>query len=102
MFKVEGVDIIFKPDHILDIQQLICQYLLEYERKNEIVKRVISCTATPPSTIDSTDENNSIVNDDEDETLPWLNSESIDEVISKWIDDCDNSYIDIEQGREMN
>lgn len=86
----------------MDIQQLICQYLLEYERKNEIVKRVISCTAAPPFTIDCTDENNSSVNDEEDETLPWLNSASIDEVISKWIDNYENSYIDIEQGREMN
>jgi hypothetical protein len=40
--SIEGVEIVFNVDHVLDIQQLCSQYVMEYERKQSILRRLFA------------------------------------------------------------
>ena len=107
MFTIDGLDVIFTADHVLSMQQLTNSYILEYERKQEIVKGVISCTSVgilSSEEIDdgrnsrgenkaSTDSNKCLSTDP-----PWLSSKEIDDVITIWSDDSQESYIETEEG----
>ena len=105
---MDGLDVIFTADHVLTIQQLSSQYLLEYDRKQEMVRSVVSCRAAPATRDSSTTENdnrgisdsddNSGIEEPESPELPWMSSVELDRVISTWLDDCCESYIDMEEG----
>jgi hypothetical protein len=109
IFSVDGLDIIFTADQILDIQQLSCQYTLEYERKRELVKCVVSCSGSTRllnnnTANDSNINTESMQDDDADEAatvLPWISYGEIEYMISIWADDSVDSYIDAEQGMAL-
>lgn len=106
IFTVAGLDVIFTADHVLSIQQLSNQYILEYERKQDIVKSVISCQASSVIPNDGNSDNNWVENTDyswkknsESCSLPWVTSEEINQITLIWRDDCEESYIDVGEGK---
>jgi hypothetical protein len=104
------LDAIFTVDHVLSIQLLSSHYLLEYERKKEIVKSVISCVistdANPAEHVDGLSDADDAVRSDEGYNLgsisvPWIKSEEIEKIISIWGDDSDQSIIDTDAGNDF-
>lgn len=108
IFDMEGVDTIFTVDHIIDIQELISQYLLEYERKQNIIKCIISCNVSDiffHSSLDynlntevQSDENITEIDQDDTTQLPWIKSDIVSQVMNIWGDASEESYIDTQQG----
>ena len=103
------MEAIFTVDHVLSIQLLSSHYLLEYERKKEIVKSVISCVistdANPVEYIDGVAVAENEIGSDKGSvssiSLPWIKSEEVDKIISIWGDDSDQSIIDTEAGKDL-
>lgn len=102
-FSMDGLDAIFTTDHLLSIQQLSCQYCMEYERKQDIIKCIISCRVSNlmrPLEIDSRggSESSQTVKSSGSGSAPWISREDIGEVVSIWADDSEESMIEIEEG----
>jgi hypothetical protein len=104
------LEAIFTVDHVLSIQLLSSHYLLEYERKKEIVRSVISCVisndASPAENMNGLANTDDAVGSDRGNSLssislPWIKSEEIDKIISIWGDDSDQSIIDTEAGNDF-
>ena len=85
-------------------------FVLEYERKQDIVKSVISCRASSVSSNSLSEYNtnnkeegrhHSQIEDSESFLLPWITSEEMDKVIAIWRDDCEESFIDMEEGKKL-
>ena len=109
------MDTVFTADHILSIQQLCCQYLLEYERKQDIYRSIVAChplitsASSAPEICEKSDDSNDKSDDDsisptveeEEFNLPWISSGQLDHAISAWSDRCEESYIDVEDGKEI-
>lgn len=89
------------------MQQLSNHYILEYERKQDIVKSVISCSSigilssaeidSGTSTLGSNDASKNM-NQCLRTDPPWLRCQEIDQVIMIWSDDSQESYIETEEG----
>lgn len=85
-------------------------YLLEYERKKDMLKCVISCIISTDLSnaghIDSADAGEEVkllkTCSHNATSLPWIKSEEIDEIISMWEDDVDQSVIDTKAGKHLN
>lgn len=83
--------------------------MLEYERKKEIVKSVISCVIStdvnPVECIDGVAVADNEIGSDKGSvssiSLPWIKSEEVDKIISIWGDDSDQSIIDTEAGKDL-
>lgn len=100
---MDGLDAIFTTDHLLSIKQLSCQYCMEYERKQDIIKCIISCKISNllrPLEVDSRggSERSRTVKSSGSGSAPWISSEDIGEVLSIWADDSKESMIEIEEG----
>ena len=92
------------------MQQLSNSYILEYERKQDIVKGVISCTSVGILSSAENDDgrhssgrNQTSSSSDQCRStdLPWLTSKEINEVIAIWGDDGQESYIETEEGNHQ-
>lgn len=100
---MDGLDAIFTTDHLLSIQQLSCQYCMEYERKQDIIKCIITCKVSNllrPLKVDSRggSERSQTVKSSGSGSTPWISSEDIGEVVLIWADDSEESMIQIEEG----
>ena len=107
IFTIDGLDVIFTADHVLSMQQLSNSYILEYERKQDIVKGVISCTSEGIfSSVENDDGRDTLGNEQTSNSSnhcvstnpPWLSSKEIDEVTTIWGDESRESYIETEEG----
>ena len=99
-FSMDGLDAIFTTDHLLSIQQLSCQYCLEYERKQDIIKCIISCKIS--NLLRPLETNSSgrpgTVKSSVSVSTPWISSEDFGEVLIIWADDSEESMIEVEEG----
>lgn len=100
---MDGLDAIFTTDHLLSIQQLSCQYCIEYARKQGIIKCIISCKISNllrPLEVDSRSSGgwSDTMKSSGSASTPWISSEDIGEVLSVWPDDSEESMIEKEEG----
>ena len=84
-------------------------FVLEYERKQDLVRSVISCRASSSSnclsdadTYNKGESSNNLRMEDSPESflLPWIPSEEIDKITAVWRDDSEDSFIDMEEGEK--
>lgn len=102
-FSMDGLDAIFTTDHLLSIQQLSCQYCIEYARKQEIIKCIISCKISNllrPREVDSSSSGgrSDTIKSSGSAITPWISSEDIGEIQLIWPDDSEESMIEKEEG----
>ena len=71
-------DAIFTVDHVLDVQQLQSQFMLEYQRKQDLIESLTSI----PAPVDNMQGPMILLNSD------------IDSCMTNWDDGCEQSFID--------
>lgn len=102
------MDCVFNADHLLDIQKLRFQHTREYERKIELLHKILQInssksnsnsnshneTETTPKSLSS-----SFISEEEETTCSFyrISNFELDKAIAEWPDSCRDSFINNEE-----